>query len=309
VTVVIPSWNGREMLDLVLPTLAAQTLQPLRLLVVDNGSGDGSAEHVRERYPDAEVLALAENVGFAAAVNAGIAAADTEYVALFNNDMEIDPGCVEALVAALDADPSAGSATAKMLMLREPGTLDGAGDELTWWGGAWRRAHGAPDDGRWDRPGPVLSACGGAALYRRAALEAVGPFDPSFFAYLEDVDWGVRAQLQGWSCVYAPAAVVHHLGAATSSRVGDLQAYLVQRNLVTLVLKDFPAARLAVAAPALLAFQAWRLVRADRRAPLLRGWRDALRRLPATLRARRAVQATRVSSLRGAVTWWPSARR
>src|SRR3954471_1852314 len=175
VTAVVPSWNGREMLDLVLPSLAAQTLGT-RVLVVDNGSTDGSAAHVRGRYPGVEVLELPENVGFAAAVNRGIAAAGTEYVALFNNDMRIDPRCVAELVAALDAEPRAGSATAKMLMLREPGRLDGAGDELTWFGGAWRRAHGAPDDGRWDTPEPVLSACGGAALYRRSALDAVGPF-------------------------------------------------------------------------------------------------------------------------------------
>src|SRR4051794_2391611 len=192
VTVVVPSWNGREMLDLVLPTLAAQTLGPLRVLVVDNGSADGSAAHVRDRHPAVEVLELAENVGFAAAVNAGIAAADTEYVALFNNDMEIDPGCVAELVAALDAHPEAGSATAKMLMLREPGRLDGAGDELTWWGGAWRRAHGAPDDGRWDRPGPVLSACGGAALYRRRGPHAGGPVPPPFFPLLGGLGWGRR---------------------------------------------------------------------------------------------------------------------
>src|SRR5204862_350597 len=85
---------------------------------------------------------------------------------------------------------------------RAPGVLDGAGDSLTWFGGAWRIGHGEPDDGRFDSPRFVLSACGGAALYRRTALEEVGRFDASFFAYLEDMDWGVRAQLLGWRCRY-----------------------------------------------------------------------------------------------------------
>jgi len=304
VTAIVPSWNGREMLDLILPTLVGS-----KVLVVDNGSTDGSVEHVRERYPWVELLALPANVGFAPAVNAGIAAAgDVEYVALLNNDMTVEPGCLDALVAALDAHPEAGSATAKMLMLREPGVVDGAGDTLTWFGGPWRRGHGTPDDGRWDEPGEVLSACGGAALYRRTVLDAIGPFDDTFFAYLEDVDWGVRAQLQGWRCRYVPSAVVHHLGGATSKRMGQLEAYLVHRNLIALVLKTFPARRLALLAPVLVAYQAWLLVagvRAGRGRTILRAWRDAARRLPSTLRARRAIQSARTSDLRGALTWRP----
>jgi len=304
VTAIVPSWNGREMLDLILPTLA-----DANVLVVDNGSTDGSVEHVRATYPGVDVLALPENVGFAPAVNAGIAAADTEFVALLNNDMTVEPGCLDELVRALDEHPGAGSSTAKMLMLREPGVVDGAGDTLTWFGGPWRRGHGTPDDGRWDEPGEVLSACGGAALYRRTALEAVGPFDDAFFAYLEDVDWGVRAQLQGWTCRYVPSAVVNHLGGATSKRMGQLEAYLVHRNLIALVLKTFPPRRLLLCAPALLAYQAWLLVqgvRAGRGRTILRAWRDAARRLPSTLRARRVVQSRRTSDLRGALTWRPS---
>lgn len=295
-TAVVPSWNGRELLDMVLPWLLRQT-EPVRVIVVDNGSTDGSVEHLRTRYPVVDVIALERNVGFAAGVNAGLAVADTEYVALFNNDMEIEPDCVAELVAALDADPRAGSATAKMRMLREPDVLDGAGDSLTWYGGAWRIGHGARDDGSFDAPRPVLSACGGAALYRRAALDDVGLLDPSFFAYLEDVDWGVRAQLAGWSCRYVPTAVVRHLGGATSRRVSELETYLVHRNLVAVVVKGLPLWSWPLAA----AFQLWTCARASNRAPYLRAWRSAARRLPATLRARHAV--ARRASLRSVVGW------
>jgi len=284
VTAVVPSWNGRELLDMVLPDLLVQT-EPVRVLVVDNGSADGSVEHVRSRYPVVELLALERNVGFAAAVNAGMEAAETEFVALFNNDMELERDCVAELVAALDADPRVGSATAKMQMLREPGVLDGAGDSLTWFGGAWRIGHGEPDDGRYDEARPVLSACGGAALYRASALRDVGLFDPTFFAYLEDVDWGVRAQLAGWSCRYVPTAVIRHLGGATSKRVSDLETYLVHRNNVALVVRSLPLWTWPFAA----AFQLWTFARSPRKAAIARGWRHAARRLPRTLRSRRDV--------------------
>lgn len=284
VTAVVPSWNGRELLDMVLPDLLAQT-EPTRVLVVDNGSEDGSVAWIRERYPVVDVLALERNAGFAAAVNAGMEAAETEFVALFNNDMEVEPDCVAELVAALDADPRAGSATAKMRMLREPGILDGAGDSLTWFGGSWRIGHGEPDDGRFDTPRPVLSACGGAALYRRETLADVGLFDPTFFAYLEDVDWGVRAQLGGWSCVYVPTAVIRHLGGATSRRVSDLETYLIHRNNVALIVKNLPLWTWPFAA----AFQVWTLARSPQRPAIVRGWRHAARRLPRSLAARRGI--------------------
>jgi len=313
VTVVIPTWNGRELVDAALASLARQAFRDFDVVVVDNGSTDGTVEHLRQRYPkpeirlpagDAEhapdarlpavgVVALPENRGFAGAVNAGIAATTGEYVALLNNDMELDPAWLGELAAALDADPSAGSAASKLVMLCEPGTLDGAADMVTWYGATWRRGHGEPDRGQYDEPGLAASACAGAALYRRVALEMVDGFDESFFAYLEDTDWGLRAQLAGWRCRWVPSAVAHHLGGATSRRMGDLEAELVARNTLALMLKSFPASRLVIWSPLILGYQAWALVRAlidgSWRA-VLRGWAGAVRRLPRTLRTRREVR-------------------
>ena len=194
--------------------------------------------------------------------------------------MELDPGWLAELVAALDADPGAGSAASKLRMLREPGVLDGAGDLVTWYGATWRRGHGEPDRGQYDEPGVVASPCAGAALYRRAALEEVGGFDERFFAYLEDADWGLRAQLAGWPCRWVPTAVAYHLGGATSRRMGDLETELIARNTLALVLKSFPAARLALWSPLIVATRSGRSARRSRRGSwraVLRGWAAALR--------------------------------
>ncbi len=293
VTVVIPTWNGRELVDAALASLGEQRFRDFEVVVIDNGSTDGTAEHLRAAQPEVEVVALSENRGFAGAVNAGIGRARGEYVALLNNDMELDPGWLAELVAALDADPRAGSAASKLRMLREPGVLDGAGDIVTWYGATWRRGHGETDRGQYDEPGVVVSPCAGAALYRRRALDEVGPFDERFFAYLEDADWGLRAQLAGRPCVWVPGAVAYHLGGATSRRMGDLETELIARNTLALVLKSFPAARLVVWAPLIVAYQAFVLAQALRRGSwgaVLRGWSAAARGLPGTLRARAEVR-------------------
>jgi len=296
VDVVIPSWNGRELLEGLLPTLAAQTYRDFRTLVIDNGSSDGTAAWLEREWPGVEVLELERNIGFASAVNRGVAAGRAVYVALLNNDMEVDSGWLDALVRALDTDPAAGAATPKQRSGHDRERLDGAGDAIAWTGGVTRRGIGELDRGQYDRGGRVFSACAGAALYRRAALREIGPFDESFFAYLEDVDWGLRAQLAGHPARYVPEALVYHLGGATSRRTPARETYLVARNHVAFVLKNFPAPWLARFAPLIAAELVRMLLVAARERQaraVLRGWRHAVRRLPATLRARRVVQATR----------------
>src|SRR5690349_2604032 len=140
VDVVIPNWNGRALLESLLPTLAAQTFTDFRVIVVDNGSEDGSVEFLDDR--EGHVLALPENVGFPPAINRGVAHGTAEYVALLNTDMELDPRWLEALVDALDSDPELAAATPKQLMAQEPGRIDGAGDVMAWTGGTTRRGAG-----------------------------------------------------------------------------------------------------------------------------------------------------------------------
>jgi GT2 family glycosyltransferase len=176
--------------------------------------------------------------------------------------------------------------------------MDGAGDELYWHGMAYPRGRGDPV-ARWEQPGEVFSASGGAALYRRAALDAVGGFDEDFFAYQEDVDWGFRARLAGWSCRYEPRAVAYHVGGATTG--GQAAAHpliyrLNRRNGIALVLKNYPARCLARHSHQVLLALVLGLAGSVRVGMLrvhLAAWGEAVAALPHTLRKRRAIQAAR----------------
>jgi GT2 family glycosyltransferase len=299
VAVVIPTWNGRTLLDVVMPSLERQTYRDFETLVVDNGSTDGTAEQVRERWPWAQVVALAENVGFAAGVNRGIERARGDYVALVNNDMELHPEFLAALVAGLDDAPGAAAATAKMLGFHDRGLLDGAGDILRWSGVVLPRGRGERDHGQYDEPAEVFSACGGAALYRRAAFDEVGLFDEAFFAQMEDVDWGFRARLLGHGCRYVPGAVAYHMGSMSMRTEGRPDPWfwgLPVRNGIWMWAKNYPRTALARHAHMLLAHELAGLyfaLREGQARAQLGAWRAALQGLPRVWRQRREIQSSR----------------
>jgi hypothetical protein len=296
-TVAVLSYDGRHLLEVILPSLARQRFRDFEVVVVDNGSRDGTPAWLAEHWPQAQVVSLAHNVGVTAALNVCARAGRGELVGLFNNDMELDPECLSELVGALREHPEAGWAGAKLLDFERRDLLDGAGDVFTWAATGGRRGHGERDLGQYDEPRAIFGACGGAALYRRSALERVGDFDEDFFAFYEDVDWNLRAQLAGISCRYVPSAIVYHMGSATIGRgLSDFTRYHLWRNTLWIIAKDLPAASLMRHAPHLLLGQLVNLavaVRDRKLAIWLRVWRDALRGLPGMLRKRRAVQARR----------------
>jgi GT2 family glycosyltransferase len=274
----------------------------VHVLVVDNGSSDGTAEWLAAEWPAVEVVALSANVGVTAALNIGLKAArGAEFVALLNNDLELEPDCLEELVAALRAHPQAGSAGTKLLDFHQRDVIDGTGDLLRWTGTATRRGHGERDVGRYDAPEALFGACGGAALYRRSALEDVGLLDEAFFAFYEDVDWALRAQLAGWDCRYVPSAVVYHMGSATLGRgLTEFTAYHLWRNAIWMIAKGFPLSALVRRAPLIVFGFALNLAAAwwDGKLDVwARAMRDAARGLPGALRRRCAVQRKRRRSL------------
>ncbi len=296
-TVAILSYDGRHLLEVILPSLARQRYGDFEVVVVDNGSRDDTVQWLAESWPQVQVISLPENLGVTAALNVCTHAGDGELLALLNNDIELDPDCLGELVGALEAHPQAGWAAGKLRDFQRRELLDGAGDVFTWAATGGRRGHGELDGGQYDEPGEVFGACGGAALYRRSVLRLVGDFDEDFFAFYEDVDWNLRAQLAGFSCRYVPSALAYHMGSATIGRgLSDFTRYHLWRNRLWIVAKDLPLGAIVRHSPELLLGELENLAMAVRAHKLdiwLRVWRDALLGLPRMLRKRRRVQASR----------------
>jgi hypothetical protein len=241
VTVVVPAWNGERWLPGLFESLAAQTQQPDEVIVVDNGSTDGTLEWLAREAPQARVLAQGRNTGFAMAANRGLLAAPSEFVALLNTDVVLAPDWIEIMATRLAAEQGCASVACKMVRLGSETVLDDCGDVLRRDGVCEQRGHGRRDDGRWDAPGEVFGACAGAALYRRSAVREAGGFDERFFSYLEDVDLALRLQLGGWRCAYEPRAVARHAGGGSSDQLSTPVAYWTARNTVLLLSKYWPA--------------------------------------------------------------------
>lgn len=241
ICVVVPNWNGKEELPACLDSLLAQT-EPGHLIVVENGSTDGSLELLQQHYPQVELVVNKKNLGFAGGVNSGIRRAMEQgaaYIALFNNDAVADKGWLKELVGCLDAQPEAGIATCKLL--NSDGThLDSTGDYYTAWGLPYPRGRGEADSGQYDNQRTVFAASGGASLYRVSMLREIGLFDEDFFAYYEDVDISFRAQLAGWKVAYVPAAVAYHATGTTSGKIRGFTTYQTVKNLPLLLWKNVP---------------------------------------------------------------------
>jgi GT2 family glycosyltransferase len=288
ISVAIPNWNGLAWLEPCLNALAGGELVPAEVIVVDNGSTDGSREYLDAAHPEVRLLPLGRNTGFAHAANLGLAAASHELVALVNTDVIVTEDWLARMARALTGDPRAASVACKMLSLQEPSIVYDAGDVLRRDGVCEQRGRFGLDDGRWDDAGLVFGACAGAALYRREVALSLGGFDERYFAYLEDVDLSLRLSLAGWSCRYEPAVAMHAGGAASQNLPGG-HASLVTRNTVLLVAKSFPVAWLPYVAYRQLAWS-WHAARERRLRAHLRALGSSLALLPSAIAARRAVK-------------------
>ena len=241
-TVVIPNWNGIKSLEGCLDSLRAQSIK-IDIIVVENGSKDGSLELLRKKYPSIELVIYNKNLGFAAGVNGGIEKAilnGSKYVALFNNDAVADKQWIQALVSCLDANDGVGIATSK-LTSADNKHLDSTGDFYTNWGLPYPRGRGEAVDSRYDKDTDIFGASGGASLYRVSMLNEIGLFDKNFFAYYEDVDISFRAQLAGWKVAYVPTAIAYHQIGATSGKIKGFTTYQTMKNLPWLYWKNVPA--------------------------------------------------------------------
>jgi len=237
-----------------LTALAGQTARDFEVIVVDNGSTDGSVEWLKQNWPGIRVIANSANMGFAGPVNQGIEASTSPFVAVLNNDTEPEYGWLAELLRAIESDPCTGMAASKMLFADRPNMINSAGICVDVTGIAWDRFGGEPDDRSQIDPVYIFGPSAGAALYRRDMLEEIGLFDRSFFAYLEDVDLAWRGRAAGWCCVYAPQARVLHHHSATGVEGSPFKSYQLGRNKVWLLAKNYPFGQLWWAAPLVILY-------------------------------------------------------
>jgi len=277
------------------------------LIVIDNGSGDDSAERLG-REGAVDVLELAENVGFAAAMQVGLERSRGRWILMLNNDATVEPAGVAELLHVGESDPGIGSVAAQVRFALAPDTLNSAGVVVDRLGVSAERLLGRPVGASERQPVEVFGTHGCAALHRREMLTAVGGFDPSFFFGLDDVDLAWRARMGGWRAVYAPDAIVYHENAGTAPHAADFKYRWVGRARVRVLAKNADRRQLLRYGPAIvgydLAYVAYVAARYRSLAPLrgrlqgLREWRT-YRRAGASLR--RPVALASVSGLRAAL--------
>lgn len=271
------------------------------IVIVENDARFGlSYEESGAR--DLRSLKLDQNLGTTGSVNRALETTKAPYILLLNNDVELQPGFLHVLQKALDGNHRLAFATAKLLQAHKQGRLDGAGDALLQGGGAYRLGHGDADTGQFERATEMLAGCGAATLFRRSVLEELGGLDEQLFAYLDDVDLGLRAHLGAYEGMYVPDAVATHVGSATlGNPLHPRIVSWITRNQLLLVIKNYPGAALLRLLPRIFVYQVlWGLMVVGRGAiaPYLKGLLRTLWGLPRAVRERGVRQRGRAVTAR-----------
>jgi GT2 family glycosyltransferase len=222
-----------------LDSLARSDFDSYEVIVVDNGSVDGSRQMIEENYPQVHLIKNKKNMGFAVACNQGIKAATGTYISLLNNDIEVESTWLSKLYEGMERHPECGMGTTKMMFLDQRDVFYNTGDLFHAWSAGGGRGQGEKDVGQYNQEDYVFGACAGAGIYRRDFFEQVGVFDEDFFIFAEDVDINMRGQLQGFKCIYLPEAKVYHIGTATVGLYSDRYTYLCKRNDIFVLIRNY----------------------------------------------------------------------
>jgi len=305
ISIIIVNLNGRDLIEDCLTSIEKLTLRAREIIIIDNGSIDGSVEFVNSNFPLIKVIRLDRNQGFARAANIGIKRAKGSRIALLNNDTVVDEKWLQELNYVLDKNPEVGFCASKILNYWDPKVIDTAGDVLGIFK-AYKRGHMRVNGAMYSKQLYVFGACAGAAIYRRDMLNDIGLFDENFVSDMEDVDISFRAQLTGYRCMYVPTAIVYHKMGQTKNRIG-WTGQLTLRNNMLVWLKNAPAGFLIKYAPEFFYEETIRclICFGIRRhgfqrpnfkylATILKAYGQALRLIPKILRQRRRIQRRKI---------------
>jgi GT2 family glycosyltransferase len=299
VSVIIVNWNGKVLLEECLGSLEKQTFRDFELILVDNGSTDGSAAWVEKNCPGIRLLALKTNTGFSAGNNAGLKLARGEFIALLNNDTKAEPDWLEALYRCIKSDDSIAACDSLVLYYDRPDLVWSAGGIYTIAGSVSPRWYREPAEEKSNEPREVFAAVACAAIYRKSAIREIGFFDEDYFNGYEDVDWSFRAHLSGYRIVNVPAAKVYHKVSFTQVHNSHNFVYHGQRNVSATFIKNMPDGLFLKYLPLHLAYAAgsfWYFLKVGRSGAFIRAKYDLLRQLPALISKRRMIQYRRTVS-------------
>jgi GT2 family glycosyltransferase len=255
VSFVIVSCDGRKFLVRCLPSVFSQDYPAFEVVVVINGSSDGSVEWLQAHYPQIKLIANDENLGYCTGANQGIRQSEGAYVIVLDDDTELQPGFLAAMVAAAESGADVGMAASQILFDHDASRIDSAGIEVDWAGLAWNRHVGLPADGEPTQPIDVFGPTGAAGLYAKKMLDQIGLLDEDYFIYYDDADIAWRGQRAGWRCVYAPAAKVRHVHSGTTGKWSPFKTYLLGRNKLWTIVKNYELRSLLIHLPVIILFE------------------------------------------------------
>ncbi|MCD4653746.1 glycosyltransferase family 2 protein [bacterium] len=298
ISIVIPSWNGLHLLKTCLPALLRQTAPEYEIIVVDNGSEDGTAKWLIAEYSGVRCIRLRENMGFCGAVNRGIKAAGRNDVILLNNDTEVCAGWLNALATAVTDHPGFHLFASRVIMAESPHRIDTLGDGFTIAGFGYKLGWLQPDKDVFKEPREVFGGSGCALYIRRIVVDVAGLFDEDFFAFGEDLDFSFRARLSGFRVLSVPDARILHAVRATAPAEKTLFWY--HRNLIWLLVKNLPWQLFLLYSPHIFLHILLVLMRS-----IIRGWAllylkslaAAVSGIPNMMKKRRQIQSQRKTSL------------